>query len=393
MRDEKAGQKKKKSKGKIPLLIVILSYLIRPLTKKKGVFCFVATHKKPWGCNLEAYLLSLHEGQIARCIYILNFGTTSNESIINETSQLNANITVIDRSNTWRLFKCVCKTDIFFMGDYSNNWLPGKKINLWHGIPLKKIGVLQTPKYKKLAKRFNNVISAASKMDQSNMAQAFNMCLERVLPCGLPRHDWIAGDLKLPMRFKQQLEDLDNILAGRKLILYAPTFRDKDRNGLALTCSQLKKWADFLQKESYVLGVRMHTRSGAKLNFDELGVIDLSSKKFNHIEAIYRRAEILVTDYSSVSIDFMLTNKVIVGLDPSGDLYDRGFIGDFNLLFPGHFFNEFDVFLDYLKKIIRNPKGTEVQFDYSFHRRLFLGNYDNSACEKLTKSLFEGEKS
>ena len=100
-----------------------------------------------------------------------------------------------------------------------------------------------------------------------------------------------------------------------------------------------------------------------------------------------------MTDYSSVSIDFMLTNKAIVGLDPSGDLYDRGFIGDFNLLFPGHFFNEFDVFLDYLKKIIQNPKGTEVQFDYSFHRRLFLGNYDNSACEKLTKSLFEGEKS
>ena len=47
----------------------------------------------------------------------------------------------------------------------------------------------------------------------------------------------------------------------------------------------------------------------------------------------------------------MLTNKVIIGLDPSGDRYERGFIGDFNLLFPGHFFNEFDVFLDYLKKM------------------------------------------
>ena len=53
-----------------------------------------------------------------------------------------------------------------------------------------------------------DVISAASKMDQSNMAQAFNMGLERVLPCGLPRHDWIAGNLKLPIRFNQQLECL-----------------------------------------------------------------------------------------------------------------------------------------------------------------------------------------
>ncbi|MDA9013991.1 CDP-glycerol glycerophosphotransferase family protein [Porticoccaceae bacterium] len=389
MRIDKKGLKSKKSKGKIPLLMLVLSYLLRPLMKKKSVFCFVATHKKPWGCNLEAYFLSLQASQIASCIYILNFGTTSNEVIINETSQLDANVAVIDRTDTWQLFKCVCLSELFFMGDYSSNWLPGKKINLWHGIPLKKIGVLQTPKYKKLAKRFNNVISAASKLDQNNMAQAFNMGHERILPFGLPRHDWIAGDLTLPVRFNKQLEDLDTILAGRKLILYAPTFRDKNRNGLALTDNQLKIWADCLKQQGCVLGMRLHTRSGAQLNFDELGVLDLSSEKFNHIEAIYRKTEILVTDYSSVSIDFMLTNKVIIGLDPSGDRYERGFIGDFNLLFPGHFFNEFDVFLDYLKKIIHKPQSSEVQFDYSFQRRLFLGSYDNNACRNLTNSLFD----
>lgn len=385
---KKIGSKKKKSKGKIPFFLLIFSYLLRPLSKRKGVFCFVAPHKKPWGCNLEAYFLSLQERQVSRSIYILNFGTTPNKAIINETSQLDTDVTVIDRTDTWQLFKCVCLSEIFFLGDYSSNWLPGKKINLWHGIPLKKIGVLERPKYKKLAKRFKNVISAASKMDQSNMSQAFNMSLERVLPCGLPRHDWIAGDLKLPIRFNQQLDDLDNALVGRKLILYAPTFRDKNRNGLALSNSQLKKWSNYLQQEGYVLGMRLHTRSGAQLNFNELGVLDLSSEKFNHIEAIYRKTEILVTDYSSVSIDFMLTNKEIIGLDPSGDIYDRGFIGDFNLLFPGCFFNEFDLFLDYLKKIVQRPQSTETSFDYSFQRRLFLGDYDNDACKKLTYTLF-----
>lgn len=389
MSEKKSASKRNKGKSKISIIMLILSYFLRPMMKKKGFFCFVATHKKPWGCNLEAYFLYLYNSPYVDTIYILNFGTTPNEVIIKETSKLNANVIVIDRSDTFRLFKCVCNTEIFFMGDYSDNWLPGKKINLWHGIPLKKIGTLQAPKYKKLSRRFKHVISAASKMDQNNMSQAFNMDVGNVIPCGLPRHDWIKGELKLPDRFNQQMKYLTDILEGRKLVFYAPTFRDKDRNRLPLTSEQLKKWSAFLQRQGYVLGMRMHTRSSAQLNFDELGIIDLSGEKFNHIEAIYKIAEILVTDYSSVSIDFMLTNKIIIGLDPSGDQYDRGFIGDFKLLFPGHFFYEFDLFLDHLQNIMKDPEGLDARFDYSFQKRLFLGNYENNACTKLTHALFD----
>lgn len=384
-----AKYKTNKSKYKISLLMLFFSYLLRPFTKRKGVFCFVAQHSKPWGCNLEAYALYLQANPCTRTLYILNMGETPQEDIANEFSQFNSNVQVIDIKEKFLVFKCVCQAETFFFGDYVGHGIPGEKINLWHGIPLKKIGVLQADKYKKLGRRYKNVISAASKMDQMNMSKAFHMGFERVIPCGLPRHDWILGDLHLPLRFQSQLEKLSNILADRKLVLYAPTFRDKDHQVFPLSKIQLKKWAELLSRKGYVLGVRLHLISRSQLDLDELGIIDLSGDNFNHIEAIYRSTEILVTDYSSVSIDFMLTNKLIVGLDPSEEKYDRGFIGDFDVLFPGHFFNKFDLFLDYLQQIIDNPERSEERFDYSFQKRLFFGNYENDACKKLTETLFD----
>ena len=376
-------------KNKFPIYVQIICFLLRPFLKNVGIFCFVATPDRPWGCNLEAYFMHLRELPNIRKIYILNLSTTASEEIISEASKVSTAVEVVNRNEMIKLFKCITQSEIFFLGDYADYRIPGKKINLWHGIPLKKIGVLQNKKWKKLGRRFSNVISAASELDQKNMSHAFNMEYKRVIPSGLPRHDWIRGSLKTPVRFNRQLKTLSQLLGDHKLVLYAPTFRDGSLDALPLSKNQLKRWASTLKEHGYILGIRAHLISKVEIDFEELGLIDLSGEKFNHIEAIYRFTDILVTDYSSVCIDFMLTDKLIIGLDISKESYDRGFINDFNTSFPGNFYYDFDLFLDDLGKVISNPNDEQYRFDYSYQKTLFLGSYNYNACSRLTELILD----
>jgi CDP-glycerol glycerophosphotransferase (TagB/SpsB family) len=382
-------QKLGKKNNRLPVYLHVICFLLRPFLKTKGIFCFVATPDRPWGCNLEAYFMHLRELPNIRQVYILNLSTTASEEIAKECSFLSTAVEVVNRNEKTKLFNCITRSEMFFLGDYADFRIPGKKINLWHGIPLKKIGVLQNKKWKKLSRRFSNVISAASELDQNNMSLAFNMDRKRVIPSGLPRHDWIRGSLKTPERFNTQLKALSQLLGGHKLVLYAPTFRDGNRDALPLDRDQLQRWASILKEHGYRLGIRAHLISKVEIDFEELGLIDLSGEKFNHIEAIYRYTDILVTDYSSVCIDFMLTDRLIIGLDISNERYDRGFINDFDLSFPGNFYYDFDLFINNLSKIISNPDDQQERFDYSAQKTLFLGDYNDNACSTLTELILD----
>lgn len=367
----------------------IICLLLRPFLKDKSTICFVAMPDRPWGCNLEAYFMHAQTLPNIRRIYILNLSITASEEVAEETSEFSVPVEVITFREKMKLLQCVIRSELFFFGNYANHGIPGKKINLWHGIPLKKIGVMENKKWKKLKRRFSNVISAASRLDQNNMSLTFNMESRRVIPSGLPRHDWINGRLKTPKRFDQQLKELSDLLGDSKLLLYAPTFRDSNRHALPISDDRLEKMALFLKQYGYTLGLRAHVISNFKTNFKELGILDLSGDKFSHIEAIYRFTDILVTDYSSVCMDFMLTNKLIIGLDISNEPYERGFINDFGLSFPGHFYYDFDLFLNDLTKIFTLPDNEHFKFDYSFQKRLFLGNYESNACSTLTEHIFD----
>ena len=177
-------------KNKFPIYVQIICFLLRPFLKNVGIFCFVATPDRPWGCNLEAYFMHLRELPNIRKIYILNLSTTASEEIISEASKVSTAVEVVNRNEMIKLFKCITQSEIF-LGDYADYRITGKKINLWHGIPL-KIGVYKI-KVEKLVE-VSNVISAASELDQ--ICTRLQHGYKRVIPSGLPRHDWIRGSLK-----------------------------------------------------------------------------------------------------------------------------------------------------------------------------------------------------
>lgn len=368
---------------KISFSLNFISRFLRIFVRNKPGICFVLDTKKPWGCNLEALLCYVLNETDRKHIYILNFGGLPLDFFTGEYGG-DGRIKVINPQKFFQTLFCIVFSKMFFVNDYSHFRLPGPVVNLWHGIPLKNIGTFQSKKFKKLSRRFDKVLSARSQFDKHNMALAFGMEPCKILDAGLPRHDWICGTVKPPTRYREAASRLRRELKGRKLVLYAPTFRDENRYELPITNEDLNKWADWLSARNFALGVRGHVIADTPLQSRHPNIISLSGKEYHHVEALFELTDILVTDYSSLCVDFMITDKPIVGLDLSKARYSRGFLLDFNLLFPGNFYQDLDLFLEYLDSVCSGGVNTD---NYGFSKKMFLGDYNGDACINVFKSL------
>lgn len=375
-------------KPQILTIIKIFAQIFGHLFASSSTVAFVLHPNKPLGCNIEALLCASLESEKCNHIYILNFARIDPSVFEEEDYFKHPKITIINSHNFLMLIRCMLECPYFIVGDASDYNLPGKKVNVWHGVPLKNIGTFQSRKNKKFGKKFHKVISAQSKMDKTTMSVAFNLPIERVLDFGLPRHDWLMGTIKKPQRYLGSTQLIQSKLINRKLMLYAPTFRDEDRNGFPLSPEQLVQWAQVLERHNWVLGIRAHVASKPNIEQCQSNILNLSGDEVNHGEAVLECSDVLVTDYSSICIDFSLLDRPILGLDVSPEPYSRGFLLDFDTLFPGQFYRDFPAFLKKVEQVIVDERHRKMSSKAVMARKLFIGGYSGDASKKLVDFLF-----
>ncbi|WP_311044131.1 CDP-glycerol glycerophosphotransferase family protein [Levilactobacillus brevis] len=121
-------------------------------------------------------------------------------------------------------------------------------INTWHGIPFKVLGELEKFISKDDRNWFKNVkfdyFCACSEYDRSIFKKVFPSSSGNIVTWGLPRDEIKKEFNKEALRKKIGIPD------GRRVVLYAPTFRDavfyerKSKiNGLGI--SELPKWMQY----------------------------------------------------------------------------------------------------------------------------------------------------
>lgn len=270
-------------------------------------------------------------------------------------------------------------------------------INLWHGIPLKKIGYASLDMENNLEaltkehSRLHSVI-CSSDIDALAMSAAFYpLSIDKMWLTGLPRIDTILKEEEvLPADLKQELSQLQELVSGRKLVLFCPTFKN-GQEGSYYTFSETEKQRlnDWLLKNNMVLGVRVHMAdsAGSYLNdLADLEVVNLGSKLFPNIELLYRKAELLITDYSSCFIDFMVTGKPVISFAYDHDNYlnkERGFFYDLDYAVPGPVCKTFDKLMIELLNFSSSNVLDEVT--YMNKQKLFFKYID---CDN-SKRLFD----
>jgi CDP-glycerol glycerophosphotransferase (TagB/SpsB family) len=360
---------------------------VRFFSTDHGSIGFVAHPHKPWGCNQEALMIALQSHPHCKQIFIFNFSKTKSDIIQNGAYSDRVKVKVFDKTDLISLWTFLIKCKFFVVADTSNYNLPGCIINVWHGVAMKNIGVFQDKRNHKFKRKFDYVVSLNSKLDRNNMALAFNKSVDNILDIGLPRHDWLMGSIQKPSGYTKSINQLKADLKKKKLMLYAPTFRDEDKNQLPISENELIKWAKLLEKYGWVLGVRAHLISYPEIKVSCSNIFFLSAKDYSYAEAIMECSDILVTDYSGICIDYCLLNRPIYGLDVSGARYSRGFLLDFDALFPGEFFTDLDEFLNEVEYYISVQAMPEISQHTLAKRDVFIGGYKADASSKLANFI------
>jgi len=210
-------------------------------------------------------------------------------------------------------------------------------IQTWHGIPLKKIALdipgqdWQKAAWLKDAAHWTYFLSPSRKLDKI-FCGAFALPEHKILPLAYPRND-IFSDPYLQQRAQQRLAKLA-LPEDKKVLLYAPTFRDFQ--GTFKLPFNLESLAAALQ-DKYVLLLKMHPNI-KKLAGDGYRDFIRNVSAYPDIQELMLVADILITDYSSVLFDFALSGKPIILYPYDYESYARdlrGFYFDYEQVVPG----------------------------------------------------------
>ena len=95
--------------------------------------------------------------------------------------------------------------------------------------------------------------------------------------------------------------------------------------------------------------------------------------------------DLLITDYSSISIDFLLGNKPIIYVPYDLENYHRGIILDFNRWTPGDKVLEFRDFIRAAQEYLDNPEKDSEERERL--NEVFHQFRDGKSCERIFKLI------
>jgi CDP-glycerol glycerophosphotransferase (TagB/SpsB family) len=269
-------------------------------------------------------------------------------------------------------------------------------INLWHGIPLKRIGhaSLDMHDNRRAIMREHlkcRAVISSSKVDTLAMASAFYpLSYGDVWPTGLPRNDFIMrNETRLPDDMQSRLTRLRELLAGRRMLLFMPTFRNAQDSAYYRFTEQEVEWLGvWLQRNNVVLGLREHMADSVRTYTDQLAPLrplDLSDQRFPDAELLYRETSLLVTDYSSCFIDYMLTGRPAISFAYDYDSYvriERGLFYNLEFAFPGPVCRSFSQLQVALEAAFHPPDEAQRAV-LAFKQALFFDHVDDRNAERL----------
>ncbi len=269
---------------------------------------------------------------------------------------------------------------------------PGARlVQVWHALgALKRVGYSRgghdggPPSTSISHKNYTDVIVSADAV-RPNFAEAFGVPLSVVHATGVPRTD-LFFDPAAQAAVKEELHRRLPFLRGRRVILFAPTFRGQDKKSACYP-------ADFLDLEEV----------GAALGEDDLlilkmhpfvrqppvippayqdRIVDLSDfPEFNHLLLV---TDLLVTDYSSAIFDYALLGRPIVFYTPDLEDYlaTRGLYYDFDDYTYGPVVRDTPALIDALGR----ARVDETRLRAFCER--FLNRCDGRATARFVETVF-----
>jgi CDP-ribitol ribitolphosphotransferase len=228
-------------------------------------------------------------------------------------------------------------------------------VQLWHAPgAFKKFGGsvdLKSRKVLKKAGEHTDYLIVSSRNIQEFYREAFQIPKTKIKPLGLPRADYYFEDHDIE-DLKSKFFEKYNFSSDKKIILYTPTFRDEEKYNNVFDFLDLEKFNESLGDE-YVLALRLHPKIKNFYKDDiSAGGDYIDCSDYPSEQELLLISDILITDYSSIMIEFALLNKPIVFFTYDYDSYlnnERGFYFDFKSTVPGPVVYDSNQLIDVIK--------------------------------------------
>ena len=289
--------------------------------------------------------------------------------------------------------KALFLTDYFFPA-YACKPREGQSVvQLWHGCgAFKKWGYSTAEKKWGASKKeldrypihntYTHVCVSSPKVSFA-YAEAFGCSEKVVMPLGAPRTD-IYFDSDFIKESRNLINEKYPQIDGRKIILYAPTFR-----GDSVGKSYIKNMLNIEEMsknlgEDYVLLIKQHPLTADKFSIDgSTFAFDIS--KDVAIETALCAADIVITDYSSLIFEYALLERPMIFFAYDLAEYEdaRSFYFGYEGFVPGEIVTD-------AEEIISEIKRLETDFDKEKIRRFrqdYMCACDGKSTERILNEV------
>jgi len=289
------------------------------------------------------------------------------------------------------------KYDLIISNRPTKLFIKGKKvIYISHGYGTKKMpGLDEIANSKKiraysfLRKNINYIITLSARDEEYFLRckRLEKYPLPKYLPLGLPRND-ILFDRNFINSSKKEISEKYNI-SNSKVMLYAPTWRGYKITGKPPFYEKdFKKLNEYLKKSNWKLLYRPHYMESI---IDEQlisGLRNIIKVDFNaepYTQKLLAASDLLITDYSSIYVDFLILDKPIVFIPLDYEKYNnyRGLVIDFENKTdtPGEKVLNISELINYLEKL---KNGNDEYASWrSLARRKFYNYFDGKSCYRV----------
>ena len=271
-------------------------------------------------------------------------------------------------------------------------------VSTWHGTPLKKLGLdignvyTMNPfikhSYVNVSKQWDYLISP-NRYTTNILKSCFGYQKE-IFESGYPRNDILYNaDEEMVNRIKSSL----NIPEDKKVILYAPTWRDDEFIDAGLIKFQLKLELDKLKEafsDEYIILIRTHYFIADKLDLSGVEDFAIDVSKYNDIAELYLISDLLITDYSSVFFDFANLKRPILYYTYDLDKYEnvlRGFYIDIRKEVPGPLLETTDEVIDAIRNIDQLKEEYKEKYNQFYER--FCSIDDGNASKRIVEKVWK----
>ncbi|MCM1120982.1 MAG: CDP-glycerol glycerophosphotransferase family protein [Eubacterium sp.] len=277
-----------------------------------------------------------------------------------------------DERNAYYEVLCLAKY-IFFTDAYGfarNCRSDQIRIQLWHGC-----GYKTRVNFSRCEKRYE-YMTVISDAYAEVYAGAFGLRRDQMLVTGYAKQDWLFYPIKdmcetigIP-RFDKYIFWLPTFRMAKKGLNNLNEYSFDNQTGLPIvgTFEELGALNDILEKNNVGLVVKLHPFQDkskiSEINMSNIVMInnDILVEKDIQINQLLGNADALISDYSSVAVDYMLCSRPIAFTLDDVEEYEnsRGFFfDDIHEWLPGKEVYDFNDFLVFIQEVIDGVDSTE----------------------------------